>query len=323
MDSDIIIKNLKEAASYIEELDELRGCLEYKNEKWRTTIPFFLKDPINFLNIDHRINDNLSCVRIFEEGFEEYMKTPSILNHNKKNLLKEVAEIARDNNNFFVAHYSKKEYYKLEYYDEKSGYDDEFRENEDGEEVWCTPDLDSFLDFKDEDEDINVFYKISYYIISIAKRISEAVNNNSEFALIDYNKIFQDNLDTRINKDAINNNNYSGLINDLKGYVEDVFESDIIYIIKNKCLPKGREKITWNGRKVDAFRFAYIFELKDCELNKCFNHKSGKEFMASEKPKTTNEVDELKSNKTYSIMEKEDSLYTKIVKYKIPTSNID
>ncbi|MCK9163739.1 MAG: hypothetical protein M0O93_05265 [Bacteroidales bacterium] len=49
MDSDIIIKNLKEAISYIKELDELRGCLN--------NISSTLKQEMKIENVNKQYHD--------------------------------------------------------------------------------------------------------------------------------------------------------------------------------------------------------------------------------------------------------------------------
>lgn len=122
------------------------------------------------------------------------------------------------------------------------------------------------------------------------------------------------NIENLINKHQ--SDNYYGIINDLEGYVEGASEEDIVFIIKNKCLPNGKDKIKWIGKKADAFRFAYIFNLRDYQLNNCFTPKTGK-FDASTKPKTHEENSILinSTEKIYSIMEKS-SLYEKLIKYK-------
>lgn len=119
-------------------------------------------------------------------------------------------------------------------------------------------------------------------------------------------------IEEEINK--YKSDNYYGIINDLEGYVEGASEEDIVFIIKNKCLPNGKNKIKWIGSKADAFRFAYIFYLRDCQLKKCFTPKDGGNFTASMKPKIQegNSIPE----KIYSNMEKNSSLYGKLIKYK-------
>lgn len=176
MDYNIILNALRESVDYIKKLDDIRGELNENLEPINTfeNVSFKndFRDAVMFLN-----NKYLS-LKIFESGFNEFMGSENTAKFEKKYLLAQILIISRSCDNLHPLLYND-EIISLNYFDEKTGFDEDWREI-DGEFVWCIPDLEDYKNAFPDNRVLHIYYKYSYYIISIAKIISEVVNNYLE-----------------------------------------------------------------------------------------------------------------------------------------------
>lgn len=176
MDCNIVLNALRESIDYIKKLDEIRGeldenTLEPKNAFENVDFERDYQDADMFLN-----NKYLS-LRIFEKGFDEFMSSEIPAKYEKIYLLSQILIISKTCDNLIWSGSKEYEIYTYDYFDEKSGFDEDWRDI-DGERVWCMPDLDSFKTLFSGERELNIFFNYSYYIISIAKIISDAVNKH-------------------------------------------------------------------------------------------------------------------------------------------------
>lgn len=182
MDYNIILNALRESIDYIKKLDDIRGELNENLEPINTfeNVSFEndFRDAVMFLNFGYL------PLKIFEIGFNEFMGSENTAKFEKKYLLSQILIISRSCDNLHPLLYND-EIISLNYFDEKTGFDEDWREI-DGEFVWCIPDLEDYKNAFPDNRVLHIYYKYSYYIISIAKIISEVVNNYLELTNIRY-----------------------------------------------------------------------------------------------------------------------------------------
>lgn len=180
MDSDIIISKLRETIYYMKRLDIKRGEIKYDRTTKECSNEKQFTDAVDF----DEINDFLKCkynsLNIFTLGFKEFMKSKYVGEYEKIILLYEVHKIARECDNISCFHGNNLDLYELDYWDEKSFYYTDLIIDEEGE-YWYEPDLESYKAHCDKDNNVVIFYKYSYYIISIAKLIVETINTRLPF----------------------------------------------------------------------------------------------------------------------------------------------
>lgn len=181
MNQEIILNRLSDIIAFIKKLDDKRG--NYPKQSEAEQFVYFLNFNAadaerDFNNAKFLIEYKFGSLRLFIDGFSEYMNS-NLSQYEKNDLASRVIQCLEECDNFLCCHWSKTTEYlpMVEYFDEKSGYDEDFRE-EDGEVYWCLPNLEDYLQINDEDEIINTFYKYSYYIILIAQKVAEAVNKH-------------------------------------------------------------------------------------------------------------------------------------------------
>lgn len=176
MDYNIILNALRESVDYIKKLDDIRGELNENLEPINTFEDVdFERD---FRDADMFLNFGYLSLKIFESGFNEFMGSENTAKFEKKYLLSQILIISRSCDNLHPSLYND-EIISLNYFDEKTGFDEDWREI-DGEFVWCIPDLEDYKNAFPDNRVLHIYYKYSYYIISIAKIISEVVNNYLE-----------------------------------------------------------------------------------------------------------------------------------------------
>lgn len=180
MDYNIILNALRESIDYIKKLDDIRGKLDENLEPINTFENVSFKN--DFQDADMFLNNIYLPLKIFEIGFNEFMGSENTSETEKKCLLAKILEITKTCN-CIDWRFCTYDIFTYNYFDEETGFDVDWRKI-DGESDWCYPDLEAYKNAFPDERELNIYYKYSYYIISIAKIISEAVNN---YLIIDSN----------------------------------------------------------------------------------------------------------------------------------------
>lgn len=130
-----------------------------------------------------------------------------------------------------------------------------------------------------------------------AEHYKSLVTEDNWLLFLKYKKHLEDRTKTEFEKekqrrkDFIDNilpppKAFTGLLKDLKPYIEDCSQSDLNTIIEHKVLPIGRKSILWNGSKADAIRFIEHFEITKAQFKNMFYFEDGKPLLAGHKDKT-------------------------------------
>lgn len=77
----------------------------------------------------------------------------------------------------------------------------------------------------------------------------------------------------------------SVLLNLLSKYISGIDEVEFNYIIAHHTLKPGTPKVSWNGTKADAHRFASFTKFKLPDFNKCFSFPNGSILKHNDKDK--------------------------------------
>ena len=175
MDCNIILNALRESVDYIKKLDEIRGEVDenYDPENTFDNVDF----ERDYRDANMFLDNGYYSLKIFESGFDEFMSSEIPAKYEKIYLLSQILIISKACDN--LAWFGGLEYEIIIYesYDEKTGFDDEWRII-DNEYKWCKPDLESYKTLYKEERNSDIFYNYSYYIISIAERISDVVKKH-------------------------------------------------------------------------------------------------------------------------------------------------
>ncbi len=178
MDSTLILSRLREVVAFMEELDKKRGTPKYDD----SIGDFVLDININkyqcntdFSNANHFIQDRFSALRIFIDGYTTYMSNPLLKQYEKDDFASRVIKTLKSGDNFLCIRWNTDFLEPVVYFDSKSWYDEEFVEVDGMLHVYW-PNLEEYLNMPDQEENMNLFYKYSYYIILIAQKVSDAVN---------------------------------------------------------------------------------------------------------------------------------------------------
>lgn len=243
MDCNIILNALRESVDYIKKLDQIRGELvELRGElvelrRESDKYKFMPENTFEYLNFerDYRdaddfLNNKYLSLKIFESGFSEFMSSEITAKYEKTYLMSQIFIISKTCDN--LAWFGNLEYdaFSYDYYDEKTGFDDEWRMI-DGEYVWCTPDLESYKTLYKGEKNLDIYYNYSYYLISIAKKISDAVNKYLELIRNKYIYYSIIKKKTKFHKMSLKHFNpieamyISDIFNDYQDYIRNETES--------------------------------------------------------------------------------------------------
>lgn len=221
MDYNIILNALRESVDYIKKLDDIRGELNENLEPINTFENVSFKN--DFQDADMFLNNKYFSLKIFESGFSEFMSSENTAKFEKIYLLSQILIISRSCDNLHPSLYND-EIISLNYFDEKTGFDEDWREI-DGEFVWCIPDLEDYKNAFPDNRVLHIYYKYSYYIISIAKIISEVVNNYLELTKSRYIYYYLSNRKTKFHFMSLKHFNPIEAM-----YISDVFNEYHDYI---------------------------------------------------------------------------------------------
>lgn len=254
MDCNIILNALKESVDYIKKLDEIRGELVED-----TLEPINTFENVNFER-DYKdanmfLDNGYHSLRIFESGFDEFMSSEIPAKYEKTYLLSQILIISRTCDNLVWFGGKQYEIVIYESYDEKTSFDDDWRII-DNEYVWCKPDLESYKTLFKGDRNLDIFYNYSYYIISIAERISDVVKKHllkgKELKRGNYSKT---GFITEIDVEKLR----EFFVRDFRDKKEDVSGFHTLIIDLQSVLFNKREitaiaSIIYNGKKFHPFQ---------------------------------------------------------------------
>lgn len=182
MDCNIILNALRESIDYIKKLDQIRGelvKLSDESEKYN----FLPENTFKYLDFerDYRdadgfLNNKYLSLKIFESGFSEFMSSEITAKYEKTYLMSQILKISKTCNN--LVWYGDLEYdiFTYDCYDKNTDFEEDYR-TLNGETYWFVPDLEGYKNAYPDHRELNIYYNYSYYLISIAKKISDAVNN--------------------------------------------------------------------------------------------------------------------------------------------------
>lgn len=228
MDYNIILNALRESIDYIKKLDDIRGGLDENTHEPENTFENvdFERD---YREADRFLNERYFSLKIFESGFSEFMSSEIPAKYEKIYLLSQILIISRTCENLYPTLHNS-DIISIGYFDEKIGFDEDWRVIND-EYVWCYPDLESLKTLSSGERELNIYYNYSYYIISIAKIISEAVDNYLELNRSRYIYYYLSKRKTKFNLMSLKHFNpieamyISDIFNEYQDYIRNGNES--------------------------------------------------------------------------------------------------
>ena len=229
MDCNIVLNALRESIDYIKKLDEIRGELDENTHEPENTFENvdFERD---YREADRFLNERYFSLKIFESGFSEFMSSEIPAKYEKIYLLSQILIISRTCENLYPTLHNS-DIISIGYFDEKIGFDEDWRVIND-EYVWCYPDLESLKTLSSGERELNIYYNYSYYIISIAKIISEAVDNYLELNRSRYIYYYLSKRKTKFNLMILKHFNpieamyISDIFNEYQDYIRNGNESN-------------------------------------------------------------------------------------------------
>lgn len=182
MNTDIIINRLNEIINCMKSFDAKRGTFEYseKRDDFAATKLFFGDEhKTDFVNAEYMINDKYGAYKIFESGYMKFMSSNELKDFERDDIIAKIISAVRTCDNFLLMQRTDKSFIGLEYFDEKSFFDEEYLTKKDGTPFYYVPDLNDWktAKFATNEDDI-IFYKYSYYIILMAKLLCDTINTS-------------------------------------------------------------------------------------------------------------------------------------------------
>lgn len=186
MITDIIISRLNEIIECMKSFDAKRGTFKYSDieQDFRATKIFFGNEhKFDFGYAERMINDKYGSYKIFDAGYKEMM-SGSVDKLEQIDCVSKIIAAVSKCDNFCLLRRDDDTFFALDYFDEKSFYDEEYLTKKDGTTFYYVPDLNDWKTAKfAKDEDDTIFYTYSYYIILLAKLVSETVNSCHPFRI--------------------------------------------------------------------------------------------------------------------------------------------
>lgn len=182
MNIEIILERLRGIVTYMAELDKKRGILKISaidNKKMFAATFFDDREcEHDFRIADYYIKNKLGDLMMFRKGYAEAVNSSLMSEYQKEDLATRVLSILDESDNFWTGRAGNNDWIHIDYFDAKSGYDEDLFYIE-GEHFYYTPDIEDWrtAKFASCDNDI-FFYKYSYYILLIAKEIADTINSN-------------------------------------------------------------------------------------------------------------------------------------------------
>lgn len=186
MTTDIIISRLNEIIECMKSFDAKRGTFEYSEKRgdfMATKLFFGDEHKFDFGFAERMINDKYGSYKIFDAGYKEMM-SGSVDKLEQIDCVSKIITAVSKCDNFCLLRRDDDTFFALDYFDEKSFYDEEYLTKKDGTTFYYVPDLNDWKTAKlAKDEDDTIFYTYSYYIILLAKLVSETINTCHPFRL--------------------------------------------------------------------------------------------------------------------------------------------
>lgn len=130
------------------------------------------------------INDKYGSYKIFDAGYKKFMNSGTDNDLEQIDCVSKIIAAVSNCDNFCLLRRDDDTFYALDFFDEKSFYDEDYLTKDDGSTFYYVPDLNDWKTAKfAKNEDDTIFYTYSYYIILLAKLVSETVNTCHPFRL--------------------------------------------------------------------------------------------------------------------------------------------